>query len=89
MLPGESTGGVYRPPPSKKNKLTRNMFYTDFSKFMEVLTNCDQPLFISGDFSFHLDNNLYSDTMKFMGMLDSKNLIQKVSGATHASRTHT
>ena len=74
---------VYRPPPSKKNKLTTAMFFTDFSELIELLTICDQPLLISGDFNFHIDNTANSDAMKFTDILDSANLAQHVSGATH------
>lgn len=74
---------IYRPPPSKKNKLTTSMFYTDFSKLIETLTNSKQPLLISGDFNFHLDNTANPDTMKFMDLLDSADLVQNVFGTTH------
>ena len=74
---------VYRPPPSKKNNLTPTTFFTDFSDLIEDLTVSDKPFFIAGDFNLHIDNKSNPDTVKFLNLLDSTNMIQMVSGPTH------
>lgn len=74
---------IYRPPPSKKNKLTTSMFFTEFHDLLELMSQHEQPLLIAGDFNFHLDDTTNCDTIKFMDILDSANLSQHVLGSTH------
>jgi hypothetical protein len=78
---------VYRPPPSKKNNLTPTTFFTEFSDLIEDLTVSNKPFFIAGDFNLHIDNKSNPDTVTFLNILDSTNMIQ-VSGPTHR-RGHT
>jgi exonuclease III len=72
---------VYRPPLSKKNNLTPTTFFTEFSDLIEDLTVFDKPFFIAGDFNLHIDNKSNPDTVKFLNILDSTNMIQM--GPTH------
>ena len=74
---------IYRPPPSKKNKLTTSMFFTEFHDVLELMSQHEQPLLIAGDFNFHLDDTTNCDTIKFMDILDSANLSQHLLGSTH------
>ena len=74
---------IYRPLPSKKNKLTTSMFFTEFHDLLELMSQHEQPLLIAGDFNFHLDDTTNCDTIKFMDILDSANLSQHVLGSTH------
>ena len=74
---------IYRPPPSKKNKLKTSMFFTEFHDLLELMSQHEQPLLIAGDFNFHLDDTTNCDTIKFMDILDSANLSQHVLGSTH------
>ena len=46
---------VYRPPPSRKNKLTNAMFLEQFSDLLELCVSCDE-LFVVGDLNVHFDN---------------------------------
>ena len=46
---------VYRPPPSRKNKLTNAVFLEQFSDLLESYVSCDR-LFVVGDLNVHFDN---------------------------------
>lgn len=70
---------VYRPPPSRKNKLTESMF---FSQFPGLLDHCDSLpglLCILGDFNFHLDQPQNPSTSKLLDFLRMQSLHQLVS----------
>ena len=45
---------VYRPPPSRQNKLTNAMFLEQFSDLLESYVSCDR-LFVVGDLNVHFD----------------------------------
>ena len=46
---------VYRPPPSRKNKLTNAMFLEQFTDLLESYVACDRR-FVVGDLNVHFDN---------------------------------
>ena len=76
---------VYRPPPSKKNKLTVAKFMNDFSALLETIIISYGKLIITGDFNFHMDYvPLNQDASLFMDLLDYYGLVQHVSSSTHA-----
>ncbi|KAK2568581.1 hypothetical protein P5673_006515, partial [Acropora cervicornis] len=76
---------VYRPPPSKKNKLTVAKFMNDFSALLETIIISSGKLIITGDFNFHMDDvPLNQDASLFMDLLDYYGLVQHVSSSTHA-----
>ena len=80
---------IYRPPPSKKNKLTIPMFFGEFSQLVEILMeDCTHPLAVVGDFNFYLDTANNQDALKFNDLLDSMNLVPHVKGSAHR-RGHT
>ena len=75
---------IYRPPPSKKNKLTIPTFFEEFSQLaLMLMEDCTHPLAIVGDFNFHLDTPNNQDALKFNDLLDFMNLVQHVKGSTH------
>ena len=76
---------IYRPPPSTENKLTVNMFMSEFSKLMETLTIASNSgqLLITGDMNFHLDDSSDRDAIAFLDLLDSCGLCQHVREVTH------
>ena len=75
--------GIYRPPPSVKNKLTVNQFLSEFQDFLIEKTLLPSQAIFAGDFNFHVDdvNNNFSN--KFLGMIESFNLYQQVREITH------
>ena len=80
---------VYRPPPSKANKLTSRIFLDEFSILVEVLgATAGGHLIITGDFNFHVDDACNRDAVNFLDLLESADLEQRVIGPTH-KRGHT
>ena len=75
---------VYRPPPSKKNGLSADIFFNEFPILIENLAALPGRLLVVGDFNFHLDNvSTNRDAILFLDLLDSTNLIQHVETPTH------
>ncbi len=56
---------VYRPPPSKENRLTCKMFFEDFTVYLEQQTITNGCLLIIGDFNFHVED--VSDSNAILG----------------------
>lgn len=81
---------VYRPPPSKTNKLTCKDFFNEFTTLLEHLTPSQgrAELLITGDFNFHIDDKNDLHANKFLQILHSSDLTQHVDTATH-KKNHT
>ena len=79
---------IYRPPPSRTNKLKNTTFFEEWSEFLDHLVVIPDELLITGDLNFHLDNVNLSDTRKFDETLSDHGLVQHVQGATH-NKGHT
>ena len=75
---------LYRPPPSKKNKLTDSLFVEEFPDFLEYANSLKGSLLIVGDFNFHFDNPTQLYTAKILDIICSFDLCQSVSEPTHA-----
>ncbi len=75
---------IYSPPPSVKNKLMVEMFFTEFS-LLEELNTAPGNLLILGDFNLHVDNSQNAPAMRFLNLLESCNLTQHVTKSTHNS----
>ena len=78
---------VYRPPPSRKNKLTNAMFLEQFSDLLESYVSCDR-LFVVGDLNVHFDNPSDPCTAALNVILGNLSLEQLVNVPTHR-RSHT
>ena len=76
---------LYRPPPSKKNKLTPKCFFDEFENFLAEQILAKGKLLIMGDLNLHLDQNQHPDSHKFLGLLESYGLQQLVKEPTHRS----
>ena len=74
---------IYRPSPSRKNKLTTNMFLDEFAQLVESVVITDTHILICGDFNLHVDDINDPDAVRFLNILDSFNLCQHVTGPTH------
>ncbi|CAG2185348.1 unnamed protein product [Mytilus edulis] len=79
---------IYRPPPSRTNKLKNSTFFEEWSEFLDRLVVIPNELLITGDLNFHLDNVNASDTRKFNETLLDHGLVQHVQGPTH-NKGHT
>ena len=78
---------VYRPPPSRKNKLTNAMFLEQFTDLLESYVSCDR-LFVVGDLNVHFDNPSDPCTAALNAVLANLSLEQLVNIPTHR-RGHT
>ena len=76
-------GVLYRPPPSTENGLTATMSFNEFPILLKRLAVASVRLLLVGDFNFHVDDRTNSLASKFLDLLDSHNLIQRVSGPAH------
>lgn len=74
---------VYRPPPSNKNNLTTQMFFDEFTTFLEKLATDSKEVIICGDFNFHIDDQNDTNAVKFLQMLHSFDYVQHVNESTH------
>ncbi len=74
---------VYRPPPSKENKLTVAMFFEEFPVLLEQLAIAPNELIMMGDFNFHMEDMNDYDARRFSNLLNSFSLTQHVTGPTH------
>ena len=75
---------VYRPPPSKKNNLSVDVFMREFTHLLESVIVNNELLTITGDFNLHIDNlNGNSTAASFMDLIDLFGLCQLVTEPTH------
>ena len=72
---------IYRPPPSVMNGLTVDMFFTEFTSFLEQMNIESERFLIAGDFNFPVKNQ-DNNGPKFMNLLETFNLIQHVQEIT-------
>ena len=73
---------LYRPPPSRKNKLTPKIFMEEFPVLLESIISSD-TLFILGDINFHYDSNSDSYSLLVKDLLQTFNLKQMITETTH------
>lgn len=71
---------VYRPPASNFG-----LFIEEFSTLLEILSTYPGRILIVGDFNIHVDDPLNPAAAKFLCLIESFDLLQHVSGSTHAS----
>jgi hypothetical protein len=76
---------LYRPPPSKKNGLTKAMFFDEFSEYLNSHVLSTGKIILLGDFNFHWEDQADPDTVKLKQILDSCCFQQHVVGNTHLS----
>ena len=74
---------IYRPPPSKVNKLTPTMFFDEFQGLIEMIAPLPTTTVIVGDFNFHLDDLEDHDANMMRDILESASMNQCVDGPTH------
>ena len=72
---------IYRPP----GRSSYDLFYEEFSKLIEQTAVTPGGLLIVGDFNLHVDDGDDFQARRFVDILESYNLKQYVTGATHIS----
>ena len=73
---------IYRPPTSKKHRVTTSTFLDDLSRYIETLAISPGHLLLAGDFNFHVDVPDDNDASSFLDLLDSTSL-KHVTTTTH------
>ena len=75
--------GVYRPPPSIRNKNSTSLFLNEFEHFLIDKATENGKLIIIGDFNFHVDDTSDDNATRFLNLINSFNLRQHVTESTH------
>ena len=78
---------MYRPPPSKGNKLTSKLFVQEFQDLLDCYIST-KDLFVIGDFNLHFESNSETYATQVKRALKERNLDQLISVPTHV-RGHT
>lgn len=73
----------YRPSLSEKHPVTTSTFLTEVSSYLEQIILSRKLLMIVRDFFLHEDDRDNHDASLFLELLESMNLVQHVTGATH------
>ena len=74
---------VYRPPPSKENKLTSTIFFREFTTLLETMSTIQCKVLFAGDFNFHMDDENDREARHMFDILQSAGLCQHVKESTH------
>ena len=76
-------GVIYRPPRSKRNGFTKNIFFEQWSTYLDTVMLDPHDIVITGDVNFHLDIVADPDARRFSEMLSDRDMRQLVTHATH------
>ena len=79
---------IYRVPYSVEHPVSTNVFFTEFSDYMETVIMSTEKLVILGDFNIHIDVPSDVDARKLQDLFDCLGLEQHVREPTH-TRGHT
>ena len=74
---------LYRPPPSKRNKLSNSSFLREFPELLSVYASARSDVFFVGDFNFHFDNSTDPQVNRIRTLLCDHGLSQLVTVPTH------
>ena len=74
---------IYRPQPTKANKLSIRLFWTEWKKYLSMIIAKYPNFIIFGDINFHLEAKENYHTKKFHNILAEFGLKQLVVGPTH------
>ena len=74
---------LYRPPPSRKNKLCNQLFLQEFPEFFTQFAGSHSDLVLLGDFNLHYDDCIDTHVNRPKTMLSDHGLTQLVDVPTH------
>ena len=74
---------LYRPPPSKQNKLSNKMFFEEFPSLVSEYSHARRDLAFIGDFNFHFEDSSSGDVDQLKTLLNDHDLVQLVDMPTH------
>jgi hypothetical protein len=69
---------IYRPPYLKDLPVSSNVFFKEFSSYLENIVMIAEVLLITGDFNFHVDCPIKAHAKKFAELINTFGLIQHV-----------
>ena len=73
---------LYRPPPSRKNKLSNQLFLQEFPEFLTQFAGSYSDLVLLGDFNFHYDDCADTQVNRLKTVLSDYGLVQLVDVPT-------
>ena len=76
---------IYRPPPSKKNKLKTSVFIDEFIDFLANFALNLRDVFFVGDFNLHYDNKTHWAVKRLNDIFNDNDLTQLINQATQRS----
>ena len=76
---------VYRLQYSPSHPVNIDVFFEEFSAYLESIILSSEPLLIAGDFNIHVDVVGDPDRVKFLDLLEAMGLLQHVTTPTHES----
>jgi hypothetical protein len=76
---------VYRPPPSKTNRLNSAGFLRDFSELLNMLAIEATPYVIMGDINVKVNRKDDPEAVKYLELLTAHGLCQLINEPTHRS----
>ncbi|KAL8614487.1 hypothetical protein ACOMHN_063062 [Nucella lapillus] len=76
---------LYRPPPSKGNKLNTSRFMEEFPQLLDSCGLCNSKTIILGDFNFHYDSTTDCHTKILKDLLTTHSMRQLIDKPTHKS----
>lgn len=79
---------IYRPPPSRSNKLKTSTFFEEWSSFLDRYSTVSAEVLITGDINLHLEDTNNHDAERFRCIVLEHGMRQHVSEPTHR-RGHT
>ena len=79
---------LYRPPPSKKNRLKTTKLMSEFLELLEDLATRSLKLVVLGDINLHFDSDSDPNVKSLKSLSPTLHLVQHISVPTHR-RGHT
>ena len=73
---------VYRPPSSRTNGPTNELFFKEFETFLEHLAAHKDQITVVADFNFHVDDQNDTSAGKLLQLLHTFDYVQHVKEAT-------
>ncbi len=74
---------VYRPPPSKENRLKTSDYLREFDELIEFVNSLNRKVLLAGDFNVHVDIPTKYDSSHVLTTLAGTGFVQHVVGPTH------
>ena len=74
---------LYRPPPSKRNKLTNSKFLEEFPELLSQYADSRTNVVYLGDFNFHYTDSSDGQVSRLKTLLSDHSLTQLVNVPTH------